>query len=380
MLHILIDSCIYRADRKRNKPAFRALTRLARAGVLQLHIPEYVKGEVLSQQQRDVRDQISKMKAAAEALLRTTGAANMSVKAEEVVKLATDMGTQAEDSVKAELQSWIAEVKASEHPVRGDHGARVASAYFAGSAPFRAAKQRDDLPDAFIWETALDLVEEHGTLIVISKDGRLREAAEEHDSVEMYETLDDFIESDECQDALEELTPQIVTGNVERIKKLLPAIPHDHLMQRLGNDIIHELAGKTVRHDAILDDNHEATIIMVGAPENVEFNFTELDHYSDADVGIPFSANVDCELNYAIYKGDYYSLDDTEGIFISERNRHYYDADQEYTISIQGYLTVMIDPTDLEKDNMSNEELQELIRTADTSTEITEREVCVPGW
>ena len=89
---------------------------------------------------------------------------------------------------------------------------------------------------------------------------------------------------------------------------------------------------------------------------------------------------MDCELNYAIYKGDYYSLDDTEGIFISERNRHYYDADQEYTISIQGYLTVMIDPTDLEKDNMSNEELQELIRTADTSTEITEREVCVPGW
>jgi len=115
MLHVLIDSCVYRADRKRNKPAFRALTRLARAGLLQLPMPEYVKGEVLSQQQRDVRDQIGKMKAAAEALLGTTGAANMSAKAEEVVKLATDMGTQAEDSVKTELQSWIAEVKASEN-------------------------------------------------------------------------------------------------------------------------------------------------------------------------------------------------------------------------------------------------------------------------
>jgi hypothetical protein len=38
MRHVLINSCIYRADRKRNKPAFRALTRLARTGVLELNI------------------------------------------------------------------------------------------------------------------------------------------------------------------------------------------------------------------------------------------------------------------------------------------------------------------------------------------------------
>jgi hypothetical protein len=66
MLHVLIDSCIYRADRKRNKPAFRAVARLARAGSLQVHIPTYVKDEVVSQQQRDVRDQITKLAAAAD--------------------------------------------------------------------------------------------------------------------------------------------------------------------------------------------------------------------------------------------------------------------------------------------------------------------------
>ena len=50
------------------------------------------------------------------------------------------------------------------------------------------------------------------------------------------------------------------------------------------------------------------------------------------------TANVACELNCAIYKGDYYGLSETEtqAISIQERNKHYYDANQNYTITIQG--------------------------------------------
>ena len=155
------------ADRKRNKPAFRALTRLARAGALQLHIPGYVKGEVLSQQQRDVRDQIGKMKAAAKELMRTTGAANMLANAEEVVKLAADMGTQVEDSVKTELQELDrgGESQRTSRAWRSRRAGRVGILRWVRTIP---SGQQDDPPDAFIRGTALDLVEKHGRLIVIS--------------------------------------------------------------------------------------------------------------------------------------------------------------------------------------------------------------------
>jgi len=379
MIHLLIDSCIYRADRKRNKPAFRAVLRLARTGKLQLHVPAYVKGEVVTQQQRDIREQLSKLRGAAEAILRTTAQADLCAHAEDVVRTAGSMHARADGLIAAELQSWMTDARAVEHPVQPEHGPRVAASYFGGQQPFRASKHRDDFPDAFIWETALDLVREHGALAVVSTDGRLYQAADEHEQMEAYETLDEFIEDDDIQNALDDLTPQLVATNIERIKKLLPTM-QDHLVHSLGNDIVNELAGKTVKHEAIPEDNHEATIMMVGGPENVAFNFTETDHYGDAEIGIPFTATVECELNYAIYKGDYYSLPDTEDINIGERNEHYFDADQDYTINIEGYITVMIDPSELESDELSDQDLRDLINDADTSTELTSVDVSVPYW
>lgn len=87
VIHVLIDSCIYRTDRKRNKPAFRAVLRLACAGSLQLHIPAYVKGEVLCQQQRDIREQLGKLRGAADTILRTTTQTDLLAHAEEVVRI-----------------------------------------------------------------------------------------------------------------------------------------------------------------------------------------------------------------------------------------------------------------------------------------------------
>jgi len=357
------------------------VVRLAQLGSLQLHIPAFVKGEVLTQQQRDIRDQLNKLTGAADTILRTTGETNLTKSAEEVKKIINAVQGQADDSLATELQTWITDAKAIEHPIQADHGTRVAAAYFAGIPPFRAAKHRDDIPDAFIWETALDLVQQYGALTVISSDGRLRLVAEEHQDMQAFKSLEEFIESDDFQDAVDEATPTIFANNIARIIALLPKA-QDYLIEQLGNDIVNELAGKTVRHDAIPDDNNEGLILMVGAPENVGFTFGDADHYGDGEIGIPFTATVDCELNYAIYKADYYSLDEEKmkSISIEERNDHYFDADQDYTISIAGYITIMIDSSDLESDELLDDDLYNLIIRADTSTEVTERGVLVSGW
>jgi hypothetical protein len=76
-MHVLIDSNIYRGDRKRNKPAFRAILRLAKAGKLHLHVPFFVKAEVLSQLQNDVRSEINKIRSAAHEILSLTTEANL---------------------------------------------------------------------------------------------------------------------------------------------------------------------------------------------------------------------------------------------------------------------------------------------------------------
>ena len=40
----------------------------------------------------------------------------------------------------------------------------------------------------------------------------------------------------------------------------------------------------------------------------------------------------------------------------------------------------MIDPIDLESDDLSDEDLERLIKVGDTTTEVTDRNVQVAGW
>ena len=379
MLHVLLDSCIYRSDRKRIRSAFRVLTRLAAASKLQLHVPAYVKGEVLSQQQHEIDEHIAKIKAAADAMRRITEEAQLTTASHEIEKIANEIRSQAPGLLSSDFQTWLGDIKAIEHPVQPDYGERVTEAYFAGEAPFRAPKAYQDFPDAFIWQTALDLVKEHGELIIVSSDGRLRTAAEDQAQMEAYDTLDRFIESSECKDALEELTTnELVTENLERVKQRLPNTK-DELVHRMENDLVNELAEKHVRHWSIPEDNHEAMILMVGAPKNVEFAYDKLAYYGEADIGIPFTAAVECLLNYRIYKTDYYSLSDDKQVSVDEWNDHYFDAEEYYEIDVEGEIAILIGPDDLKEQNLTDDDLENIIKSADMNTEVHKIGVSEPS-
>ncbi len=378
MLHVLLDSCIYRSDRKRNKPAFRVLTRLAQASKLQVHVPACVKGEVVSQQQHDMSEHLAKIKAVSDAMLRITDDAQLTTASRDIEKIATDIATRASDLLATEFKNWMGTVKAIEHSVHPEHGARVVEAYFKGEPPFRAPKARDDFPDAFIWQTALDLVKAHGELTIVSADGRLRAVAEEHNQMDAYHSLESFIDDSECQDALEELTiDEAVTKNLERIRQLLPNTK-DEFVHRMENDLVNELAEKHVHHWSIPEDNHEAIISMVGGPENVEFSYDKLAYYGDADIGIPFTATVECLLNYRIYKSDYYALSEEKHVSVDEWNNHYFDAEEYYQIIVQGELAIIIDLDHLKQDDLSDQDLEDIIKSADMTIEAREIEVSDP--
>ena len=272
MLDVLIDSCIYRADRKRNKAAFRVIARLGRAGKLRVHVPTYVKNEVISKQQDDIGKNINELKSAAESILRTTGAAALTTFADDIVASVTAAQAHAKQDLATEFQGWLQEVHAAEAPIQPDHGQRVTEAYFAGSPPFRSQKHRADFPDSFIWEAAVDIARQCGWLPVVSTDARFREAADAREDMEGFATLDDFVEDGAVQDALEELIPEAIATNIKRATAFLPQ-EKDNLIGYLENDVVGELAGKHVRHESIPDENNEGTITSVGSPENVEFDF-----------------------------------------------------------------------------------------------------------
>jgi hypothetical protein len=116
---------------------------------------------------------------------------------------------------------------------------------------------------------------------------------------------------------------------------------------------------------------------MVDSPEDLIFDFDNIEYYGGSEIGIPFTTTVECEVNYAIYKADYYLLDEnkTKKISISERNEHYYDADETYAIDVTAVLSVELEVGVLENTKATEEGIEAAILSGEHKVEITEETV-----
>jgi hypothetical protein len=68
----------------------------------------------------------------------------------------------------------------------------------------------------------------------------------------------------------------------------------------------------------------------------------------------------------------FYLLDEDkqEKISIDERNDHYYDADEEYTLGVTGLLTLKLDINLLADGDMGEDELRSLVEIAEYNMDI----------
>lgn len=216
----------------------------------------------------------------------------------------------------------------------------------------------------------MDLAKEHGELHFVVGDNVLYEAADKHPNIEAYKTLADFIQIPDVQ---EEISSQRSADNIKRLAVLLPTVK-EKLEEEIGSAIVDALSDRDVEDPRIPDDNNEAVIIGVGEAEELEPDFENVEFYDEDVIGLQFELVTECTLNYAIFKADYYSLDDdkTEGISISERNDHYYDADEDYRVRVKGVLTLKLDGDKLSEEDLDDDALKEIISEADFDIDVEE--------
>lgn len=92
---------------------------------------------------------------------------------------------------------------------------------------------------------------------------------------------------------------------------------------------------------------------------------------NNCDFRIPFSVKTDCTIKYCAYEADYYALDDheTKNISIFELNDHYFDAKEEYSISIEGSILVAFHLSEKGVSELSDNEVHDLLIDAYVSME-----------
>ena len=372
MLHVVLDTSAYRSNPRRNSPPFRSLSSLARAGKLKIYIPHLVKREFLSQQYEQIEMALKGLKGHANDLHRTSASARLKKLAESTLASVAAEAPRIIAAADREFKAWQRDVQAEEIPISTTHAQGAFADYFAGIAPYKVAKSRQDIPDGFIWRCVVALAEQKGVVHFIVEDEALRSSADSAASVTAYRKLDEFIQTVDVQDALRDLSRStFATANLARLTELLPSY-EEIFHEQMDGLIVDALAGRKVIDDEIPDDNREGTVTMVGGASQTTFDFENVEYFSDEEIGVRFQLVTECTLNYAIFKADFYLLDEDkqEKISIDERNDHYYDADEEYTLRVRGLLTSKLDINLLSDGDMGEEELRNLVGVADYNIDL----------
>lgn len=235
---------------------------------------------------------------------------------------------------------WLNQIHAVVEEVNPGCVSDILDHYFTGGPPFRKLKNREDFPDAFIFEIVKSVAAQQAQLFVVVADGALREAIATVPKTQVFDTLDNFIESAEVQN----LYPDNFVRNNTR--ELLEVFEWDtRLMDRALLDAaqVEIVDSKGLRRR----DDEDADIVDLGAVVRTDYDFGRARYYGQNIFRVPFEAELEGTLDYFLLKSTYYEMPDEEcdDLEIQEPdwNASYMWVREDVVLEVSGMLAISID-------------------------------------
>ncbi|HDZ3764040.1 TPA: hypothetical protein RSW74_003472, partial [Vibrio cholerae] len=188
---------------------------------------------------------------------------------------------------------------------------------------------------------------------------KVKNAFSDNDKVDCYEQLSDFIKTLPVQDKLKDID---LIADLPAIFKAINEFEENEaeLQSRISRAIGDYIIGSVITDSTIPDDNNEATISSFGEVEDIELELDNLLYYGSGSVGIPFQLEIDVYAYFYIFKADYYAMG--YRLSVSDHNDHYFEAEDEFRVTVRGIATVKFDRDNLDFDDFSNSlDLESLI-------------------
>jgi hypothetical protein len=248
--------------------------------------------------------------------------------------------------------------------------------YFAGRPPFKAVKNRNDIPDGFIWQCVLDIAQECGRVHLITHDEGLFAAAKGDSRVVAHRTLDQFVQSGECQSAIKKLGSKILEENIERAHSLLRQY-EAQFAAKIKTQLPRALIATTVYNDSLPTARNDATIYNVDRVSKVAIGFDEAANYGESEIGIFFDAEVDAVLEFTLSQSDYYRRphEERRHWHVEEQDGQYLRIEDDRPLSVSGLLTLRLSDGRLGDITLDDAALERLIGKAELRVEVGDIEV-----
>jgi hypothetical protein len=353
LIHVVLDTNVYRSNPSMDNLHFKAIEKLALAGELKLHIPYVVLREFQTQQREHYSKDIAKAISGLSGLTKRSLDKAITSK---LVALKDDLENDSPrilSGAEDQIVQWAKSIGADLLPLSLDQTQEALEAYFQGKPPLKSIKNREDIPDSFIFQSILKLNSAYKEVHFVSGDSKILEAATAA-KILAHDGLSTFVESPLIQDKLKDVD---LIKNIGSIVDALEAHEqqegdiHSFLSLNIGEEIM----WGSISAPSIPDDNHEATINSYYNPKDIKLDFARARYYGNGQFGIPFTLENTVIAFYYIFKSDYYCLNAVHDHIpsISEHNDHYFEAEEEFDVKVSGLISIILDRDKINVDNIS---------------------------
>lgn len=285
---VIIDSSVLIKNHKLSKGMGLWLKKLSSKNKIELHLPHIVKDEVLSSFELSYSKNTTQAFDTFYKLFKKNDiSSDLENKLDEMNKQVEKVYTSKVQELKDFYMSDIFKID----DLHEKDAAKVLANYFKGGSCFSKLKNREDIPDAFIYET-LSRFSKVKNVIFLCDDGKLGEVAKNDFNIEVYRSIEDFFESNELVKKIKikienEEVYEKESSTVTLLMTLdfyTSATEFGHISEMLTDKLFDESIGD--------DDSDEMTIVdVIEVP--AEIKKWSVEYLGDGEGVVNFEVDVD---------------------------------------------------------------------------------------
>lgn len=318
-IHLVFDTSVLEKTPYHKDYFQGALKTLRELGIIKIYIPYVVEKEYLSHINEKNKQSITCIKKALKDI--KDGFLGDDKDLDKMYQLITDFSMRLEQQVQNKYQySMIETLGAEVLDFKASHQNNVFDRYFNSKLPFNQARNKEHIPDAFIFESIKDLYHQHKNMIVLVEDKQIKKACNEYEIICLDE-LKTFIQHNEIQN---KITSKEIEKKIEDFSiKLQDEDFHEELFDYLKQKI--DLTFEAFS-DSIFPEG-EGEISMHDEPFDFYLNPDLISNYDNKSIGIEISFCIIARLQTNVFKSDYYT--NPFGSFAEDLNEHYVTVELE---------------------------------------------------
>lgn len=335
MIHVVLDTNIYRSKPRLNSPEFKSLGYLAQKNCICIHVPYIVEHEFSSYLFHEHKKKIDRTIKSLTDLVNHPKADDSIPELKQSLDKLVDNKEELYCETKEMFLEWMDSVDAVRYEFSEKEAKDGFDAYFYGKSPLKQPKVRGDIPDSLIYQAMKSLHAKYGDdLHFVAADGNLRDACES-DGMNVYQSLSEFIDIDKAKECLKnsliednksavsDRVMQYASENKEKIISKVEAL--------MLSDEYRLIYGETVP-----GESNEIYVSGVNPPHALEI-VDGVEYFGEGLFVLYFEALVELMYEYAVYRSDAYDLDPKK-YYLEYLNDHYFNVETTDEFRFSGRL------------------------------------------